>query len=177
MIEVENKIDTTIKLLRYHYRSNIIILLVLFILAMFKLTPFFAEKQIVNITIERYIIVVTIIAIPGILKLFAHLLSKVSQGADIDYAISKYKQAYYARLYTISLLSLLNIILYDFSGNMNFFWITTILFLLFIYCKPSFPELEKLLKPVEVIEVDDDSFFEQNEFDSEEDSIKDIDRE
>ena len=168
MIETNKKLDATIKLLRKHYRLNIIILVILFLLAMFKLTPFFAEKQAVNIIIERYIIVITIIAIPGILKLFAHLLSKVPQGVDIDLAINKYKKAFYTRLYTISSLSLINIILYDYSGNMNFFWITTVLFLLFIYCKPSFPELEKLVRPVEESNGD---YFEQDELDSEQDSV------
>ena len=182
MIETDKKLDATIKLLRTHYRLNIIILVVLFLLAMFKLTPFFAEKQIVNIIIERYIIVITIIAIPGILKLFAHLLSKVPQGVDIDLAISKYKKAFYIRLYTISSLSLINIILYDYSGNMNFFWITTVLFLLFMYCKPSFPELEKLVKPIDEIEKGDEDYLEQDELDlqqdgldTEQDSIKGID--
>ncbi len=46
--------------------------------------------------------------------------------------------------------------MYDYSGNLNFFWITTVLFILFIYCKPSFPELEKLLKPdLETVQVED----------------------
>ena len=169
MIETDKKLDATIKLLRTHYRLNIIILVILFLLAMFKLTPFFAEKQIVNIIIERYIIVITIIAIPGILKLFAHLLSKVPQGVDIDLAINKYKKAFYTRLYTISSLSLINIILYDYSGNMNFFWITTVLFLLFIYCKPSFPELEKLVRPVEESNGD---YFEEDELDSDQDDVE-----
>ena len=171
MIETNKKLDATIKLLRKHYRLNIIILVILFLLAMFKLTPFFAEKQAVNIIIERYIIVITIIAIPGILKLFAHLLSKVPQGVDIDLAIDKYKKAFYTRLYTISSLSLINIILYDYSGNINFFWITTVLFLLFIYCKPSFPELEKLVKPFEEIEESNGDYLEQDELDSEQDSV------
>jgi hypothetical protein len=170
MIETEKKIDATIKLLRKHYRINILILVVMFTLAMFKLTPFFIEKQIVNIIIERYIIVITIIAIPGILKLFANILKKVPPGANIDFAISKYKQAFYTRLYTISSLSLINIILYDYSGNMNFFWITTVLFLLFIYCKPSFPELEKLVKPIDKIEKVNEYYFEKNELDLEQDS-------
>jgi hypothetical protein len=139
---------------------------------MFKLTPFFAEKQIVNIIIERYIIVITIIAIPGILKLFAHLLSKVPQGVDIDLAINKYKKAFYTRLYTISSLSLINIILYDYSGNMNFFWITTVLFLLFIYCKPSFPELEKLVRPVVETEESNGDYFEEDELDSDQDDVE-----
>jgi hypothetical protein len=138
---------------------------------MFKLIPFFAEKHIVNIIIERYIIVITIIAIPGILKLFAHLLSKVPQGVDIDLAINKYKKAFYTRLYTISSLSLLNIILYDYSGNMNFFWITTVLFLLFIYCKPSFPELEKLVRPVEEIEEDNEDYLGQEGLNDEQDEL------
>lgn len=170
MIETEKKLDATIKLLRRHYLLNVIILVVFFILAMFKLTPFFIEKQIVNVTIERYIIVITIIAIPGILKLFANILKKVPPGANIDFAISKYKQAFYTRLYTISSLSLINIILYDYSGNMNFFWITTVLFLLFIYCKPSFPELEKLVKPIDKIEKVNEYYFEKNELDLEQDS-------
>ena len=172
MIETDKKLDATIKLLRTHYRLNIIILVILFLLAMFKLTPFFAEKQIVNIIIERYIIVITIIAIPGILKLFAHLLSKVPQGVDIDLAIDKYKKAFYTRLYTISSLSLINIILYDYSGNMNFFWITTVLFLLFIYCKPSFPELEKLVRPVVETEESNGDYFEEDELDSDQDDVE-----
>ncbi len=172
MIETDKKLDATIKLLRTHYRLNIIILVILFLLAMFKLTPFFAEKQIVNIIIERYIIVITIIAIPGILKLFAHLLSKVPQGVDIDLAINKYKKAFYTRLYTISSLSLINIILYDYSGNMNFFWITTVLFLLFIYCKPSFPELEKLVRPVVETEESNGDYFEEDELDSDQDDVE-----
>ena len=171
MIETDKKLDATIKLLRKHYRLNIIILIILFILAMFKLIPFFAEKHIVNIIIERYIIVITIIAIPGILKLFAHLLSKVPQGVDIDLAIRKYKKAYYTRLYTISSLSLIDIALYDYSGNMNFFWITTVLFLLFIYCKPSFPELEKLVRPVEDIEEENGDYLGQEGLNDEQDEL------
>ena len=111
MIDTEKQLDATIKLLRKHYRINIIILIILFILAMFKLTPFFVEKQMINVIIDRYIIVITIIAIPGILKLFANLLKKVPQGTNIDFAISKYKNAFYISLYTISSLSIIYITL------------------------------------------------------------------
>lgn len=145
MIEIDKKIDATVKLLKTHYWINIIVLATLFILAMFKLTPFFEEKQVVNIVVERYIIVITIMAIPGILKLFSVLLRKVPKEARPEIVFSKYKKAYYTRLYTIGLLTLINIFLYDYSGNLNFFWITAVLFILYIYCKPSFPELKKLL--------------------------------
>ncbi len=145
MIEIDKKIDATVKLLKTHYWINIIVLATLFILAMFKLTPFFEEKQVVNIVVERYIIVITIMAIPGILKLFSVLLKKVPKEARPEIVFSKYKKAYYTRLYTIGLLTLINIFLYDYSGNLNFFWITAVLFILYIYCKPSFPELKKLL--------------------------------
>ena len=99
MNEIEKQIDATIKLLKNHYRTNIIVLVILFLLTMFKLTPFFDEKQMVNIIFERYIIVITIIAIPGILKLFANLLAKVSHNANTDFVINKYKRAFYIRLY------------------------------------------------------------------------------
>ena len=148
MKEKNSKIDSAIKLLKQHYNINIIFLAVLFIFAMFQLLPFFTEKQPASIVLERYIIVITIIVIPSVLKLFPILLKKIPAGADIGYVIGKYKKASYIRLYTLSALTIALIILYDYSGNMNFFWFTVVLFILFIYCKPSFPELERLINSV-----------------------------
>ena len=87
MKEKNSKIDSAIKLLKQHYNINIIFLAVLFIFAMFQLLPFFTEKQPASIVLERYIIVITIIVIPSVLKLFPNLLKKISAGADIGYVI------------------------------------------------------------------------------------------
>lgn len=145
MIEEDKKIDTIIGLLKRQYLTIIILLVILLVMALFKITPFFPEKESVSVVLERYIIVLSIIAIPGSLKLFANLLKKVPRGIDIELAIRKYRSAYNIRLYTLSALALLNIILFDYSANLNFFWITIVIFILFFYCKPSFPELERLI--------------------------------
>ena len=38
----------------------------------------------------------------------------------------------------------MNISLYAISGNMNFFWFTIVLFIIYVFCKPSYPELANL---------------------------------
>lgn len=38
----------------------------------------------------------------------------------------------------------MNILLYAVTGNMNFFWFTLILFIIYIFCRPSYPELAGL---------------------------------
>ena len=147
MTDTNRRIDDTIKLLKRHYRINVIFLAVLFFLAIFQLLPFFSEKQHVSIILDRYIIVITIIVIPAALKLFSNMLKKIEPGKGIDYSIEKYKNATYIRLYSLSALTLVHIMLYHYSGNMNFFWFTVVLLIVFIYCKPSFPELSRLINP------------------------------
>ena len=55
---------------------------------------------------------------------------------------------------------------------MIYFWITTVIFLLFIYCKPSFPELEKLVRPVVETEESNGDYFEEDELDSDQDDVE-----
>ena len=38
----------------------------------------------------------------------------------------------------------MNIALYAISGNMNFFWFTIILFIIYYFCRPYYPELTGL---------------------------------
>ncbi len=150
MTDINSRIEATIMLLKKHYRIYIYILVVLFFLAMFQVLPFFHDKRPVSIILDRYIIVITIIVIPSALKLFSNMLKKIEPGKGIDYTIEKYKNATYIRLYSLSALSLVHIMLYHYSGNMNFFWFTVVLLIVFIYCKPSFPELARLIEDKEV---------------------------
>ncbi|WP_313380208.1 hypothetical protein [Proteiniphilum saccharofermentans] len=136
--------EKTIKLLRGHYYGNIILLAVIFLFSIFSMIPLFTDGQAISATLERYAIMITIIAIPASLKFFADRLKKSACPVNIPTASNKYKNISFIRLYTISAVTLMHIILFTISRNMNFFWFTVVLFIVFLFCKPSYEELENL---------------------------------
>lgn len=138
--------EKTIKLLRGRYYGSIILLAVIFLFSIFSMIPLFADRQAISATLERYAIMITIIAIPASLKFFADRLKKAARPVDIPTASNKYKNISFIRLYTISAVTLMNIFLFTISRNMNFFWFTVVLFIVFLFCKPSYAELEGLTK-------------------------------
>lgn len=142
----QNIMDKAIGLLRGHYFGNIIVLVVIFLLIVSGLIPFFTDGLLINTTVERYAIMITIIVIPASLKYFAHRLKKLPRPMGTGEATAKYKSAFFLRLYPISTVTLMHIVLFGFSRNMNFFWFTIVLFIIFFFCKPSYEELENLTK-------------------------------
>jgi|AGTN01.3.fsa_nt_gi hypothetical protein len=143
MRETERE-DRVIRLLKNYYWGTVIFLALLFLLTLFRLLPFFQDRQPVTVTLERYAIMISIIAIPATLKLFAERLRKIPRPAEREPAIKKYKTLSYIRLHTLSAVTLMHIVLFGFSGNMNFLWFTVILFIIFLFCKPSYVELAAL---------------------------------
>ena len=144
MRETKNIFDGTISSLRLQYWLSIAVLASFFLLIIFDLIPFPFEKNDISVTLERYAIVITIIAIPAALKLFAVMLKKVPSSPDTELVVKSYKKASSLRLLIINVATLMNISLYAISGNMNFFWFTIVLFIIYIFCKPSYPELANL---------------------------------
>ncbi len=65
---------------------------------------------------------------------------------EIAAAIEIYKKASYLRLYTLSAITLGQIILFGYSQNMNFFWFTVVLFVVFLFCSPSYEELKAMVE-------------------------------
>lgn len=139
-----NIINKTISLLNRHYYINIIVLVVVFLFILFRVIPIFTEGQPVSITAERYAIIITIIAIPLSLKFFADRLKKIPRPLEEGKASEKYKSASFVRLYTMSFITMMHILLFSISRNMNFLWFTVVLLIVFLFCKPSYPELESL---------------------------------
>ena len=97
-----DKIAQAIRHLKKHYRGNILFLALFFLLVLFRLLPFFGMEQPVSVTLERYAIMIPIIAIPLSLKYFANRLKGVTRPAEATTAIKVYKSASYLRLYTLS---------------------------------------------------------------------------
>lgn len=135
----------TIKDLNIHFWTSIIVLAILFLLVIFKLIsfgPIFAK----TVTVEMYAIVLTLIAIPLALKLFADKIKKIPKGTDKDKVVQTYKNAYLLRLYIINAVVLGNIVLFALSGNNNFMWLTVVSFIVYMFCKPSHQDLENLIQ-------------------------------
>ncbi|MDD4799702.1 MAG: hypothetical protein WC126_04875 [Proteiniphilum sp.] len=135
-----------------HYYCSISILALLFLLILFHLLPLYRGCQSVGVTCERYAIMITLITIPAILKWFAHQLKKSPRPMVRRDAITRYSRAYYLRHYTISAGTLFHIVLFGLSRNLNFFWCSVLLFMIFFFCRPSLPELENLLEKPEATE-------------------------
>lgn len=145
----KEKMERLVSLLKRHYYGNIIVLALLFLLILFRVLPLLQESDLIGVTIERYAIMISIIAIPLALKFFAHRLKEITRPAETAIAVSRYKNASHLRLYAISGVTLMNILLYGFSRNSNFIWITVVLFIIFLYCRPSYAELASLTEAPE----------------------------
>lgn len=143
-MQSEEKTTTTIALLKKHYWGNILILAVLLLLVIFNAFPFFRDTKQVSVILERYDIVILIIAIPLSLKYFSDKIKKTSHPIEMDIAIEIYKKASYLRLYTFSFLTFAQVVLFGYSRNMNFFWLAIVLFTVFLFCKPSYVELAEM---------------------------------
>lgn len=137
-------IDHTIRLLKRHYYGNIIFLAGLFLGVLLRILPFPEAAVPVSITVERYALMITLIAIPAALKLFADRLKKIPGPSETEAALHSYKKISYRRLYTISGVTLMNILLFTFSRNPNFLWFTLVLFMIFLFCSPSHTEVMRL---------------------------------
>ena len=127
-----------------HLYGNMISLALLFLLVLLRIIPIPENFLSIGIIMERYAIMITIIAIPAALKLFADRLKKIPRPMETVEAGTKYKKLFYLRLYTLSAVMLMNIALFGFSRNSNFMWFTIVLFIIFLFCRPSLVELSNL---------------------------------
>lgn len=157
-----NPIKTTDQLigrLKKHYFGHIIVLAILLIIILFHIIILFPDPHPVSVTAERYILLLTFIAVPAVLKWYAVQIKKLPLLADkTDKADEvgkvgevsevnqgrirkRYQLLWMIRLFILSALTLLHILLYAYSRNKNFFWLSLVLLIFFMFCKPSAQEV------------------------------------
>ena len=78
MSESKNIFDETISSLKLYYWFSIAAVVPLFLLLISKILTIKVEGAEVSVTLERYAIVITILAIPAALNLFSDLFKKKS---------------------------------------------------------------------------------------------------
>jgi hypothetical protein len=136
-----NKLITSLK---RHYFATIFVLGILFVLVLLRIIPFSEGVVSGGVVMERYAIMITIIVIPLALKFFADRLKKIQRPQELSKACATYRGLYFLRLHSIAAVTLMNILLFGFTRNGNFVWLSVVLFIIFLFCKPSIIELTDL---------------------------------
>lgn len=136
--------DKAVKRLRMHYNIHVAAAAALFILVWLRVIDFSEHAARITVVAERYALMGTLIIIPAALKLFAEMLKKFSQKTNRQAAIRAYQRAYFTRLYMLGAATAANIALFAVSRNANFMWLAVVLFIVYFFCRPSYPELMAL---------------------------------
>ncbi len=91
----------------------------------------------IPIALERYTLLITMLSIPGALKLYSMIMSKNKHPEDTNFTTALYRKAYITRFGILFFVATLNIILYAISFNKNFMLLTLITFTAYIFSYPS----------------------------------------
>jgi len=140
-----------INLLKRHYWISIAVMALLFLLALVRATLADPLVQ-TTVTVEMYAIAITLLAIPGALKLFAEKIRKVSQGSSRETIVKRYRNAWLLRIYVVNLVAAGNILLYGLSQGRNFMWLALVSFIVYMFCQPSLQELESVVRKEEEVQ-------------------------
>jgi len=138
--------EKTIRQLRHHYLIHFIVLGILFLSTLFKVIRVGEIPPSLQLIIDQCSILLTIVGIPLALKLFSNKTNKKSRPYNAEIGTKIYKKAFSQRLYSLSFIILWNISASIVSPNGNYTWLIIILFIVLLFCKPSFPELENLIE-------------------------------
>lgn len=98
-------------------------------------------------TLERYVILITLISIPGALKLFSMIVKKNNQSEDKQLMTSTYKKAFVTRFSILFLVATINIVLFGLTFKQNFMLCTLVTFTAYLFCYPSSSYLTKKEAP------------------------------
>ena len=91
----------------------------------------------ISVGVETYALLITLIGIPGALKLFSVIMDKNKHPEDDDFTTALFKKAFIARFGILFLIATLNILLYAFSFKQNFMLLTLVTFTAYAFSYPS----------------------------------------
>ncbi len=102
-----------------------------------------------NLLMERYGIVITLIAIPASLKVYHYFVSKMANQPE------KSKLDFYTRIYFLRLLILGFVLAFDAiglytTGSRNFFYMIFITLVTFLFCLPNKSEIATLCEESDI---------------------------
>lgn len=143
---MNNDISQTVKRLNSTHLYIIAALIILLLAVMFGLLKLPAIGEEASIIAERYAIGLTLIAIPGALKLFSNKIKKLTESeTDAGIKIKQFSSAFNLRIAILGVMGLANTLFYAITANSNFMWLAVILFLAFVFCRTSEAELSAVI--------------------------------
>ena len=95
-----------------------------------------------SVVVERYVILITLLAIPGALKLFSWMMVNNKRLGDLHQTISLYIKAYIIRFIILLFAFAINIFMYSISLNKNYLLCAIIVFITCFFIYPSVEYLE-----------------------------------
>ncbi len=131
------KSNSVIPSLKRLFYIAIGIQIALFVSFAFKWINILPSQTAIPIALERYTVLITLIGIPGALKLFSVMMKKNNNTEDENISTDIYKKAFLARFGLLFLVASLNIILYAVTLNQNFMLLALITFVAYIFSYPS----------------------------------------
>lgn len=133
----------TIKSLKNHFYIHVSVVIVLFLLIVFNVIPLPDYSQSIGLTVQTYSIMLTLVALPGALKLYSVNVKK-KQTDDIDKTTKYFRKIFFQRLYIVAFALLLNMILFGFTRVQNYAWLALISLMIYAFCMPREDDLYNL---------------------------------
>ncbi len=131
------KTRLVIQRLKYLFYFAVGLQVILLIGVAFKWINFMPDKTNVSLTLERYTLLLTLISIPGALKIFSIIMKTNKHRESKKEATSQYLKAFAARFTILFLVSAMNIFLFALTFNQNFLLLTLATFTAYIFTYPS----------------------------------------
>ncbi|MDD2552162.1 MAG: hypothetical protein PHQ56_06035 [Dysgonamonadaceae bacterium] len=131
------KQESVLPLLKGIFIAAFAIQAIIFIAVAFKQINILPTNGDVSLTLERYVLLLTLISIPGALKLFSWMMKKNKHPESKNETTKLYIKAYLARFSILFIVASINIVLYAISYRQNFMLFTLVTFTTYLFCYPS----------------------------------------
>lgn len=131
------KTRLVIQRLKYLFYIALGIQVILLISVAFKWINLMSDTATVSLTVERYTLLITLISIPGALKLFSIIMKGNKHSKREEETTMLYIKAYTVRFSILILVATMNIFLFALTFNQNFLLLTLTTFTAYIFTYPS----------------------------------------
>ncbi len=128
---------TVIQRLKNLFYIVVVIQVAILVCVAFKWINLKPEKANISVVLERYALLITLISIPGALKLFSKIMKSNKHPENETLTTTLYIKAFAVRFSILFVVASINILLFAFSFNQNFLLLTLATFTTYIFTYPS----------------------------------------
>ena len=131
------KSQSVIRSLKTLFLTTVGIQIAVFISFAYKLIVIMPEAGAIPVVLDRYALLITLISIPGALKLFSVMMKNNKHPEDISFTSTLYIKAFVVRFGILFIVSSFNIVLFAISYKQNFMLCTLLTFTAYLFAYPT----------------------------------------